>query len=157
MTAAIYARVSNDEEGKSDSVPVQLTECRAFATQQGLTVVAEFSDDGISGYARGNRPGFLSLMRAIAAREFDAVVFRDVDRIARGPDLPVICREVEFAQVLLLGMDKTDSRDASFRMRVGLSAIMSSEMIEKVRVLTRLAPRAPGEGGHPHRGRAARS
>lgn len=154
MTAAIYARVSNDEEGKSDSVPVQLTECRAFATQQGLTVVAEFSDDGISGYARGNRPGFLSLMRAIAAREFDAVVFRDVDRIARGPDLPVICREVEFAQVLLLGMDKTDSRDASFRMRVGLSAIMSSEMIEKVRVLTRLALRARAKDGHHTGGRA---
>jgi site-specific DNA recombinase len=69
MRAAIYARVSKDDEGKSDSVPVQLSECRAFAAQQGLTVVAEFSDDGISGYARGNRPGFLSLMQAVAARE----------------------------------------------------------------------------------------
>jgi len=61
MRAAVYARVSNDDDGKSDSVPVQVAECRAFAAQQGLTVVAEFSDDGISGYARGNRPGFLSL------------------------------------------------------------------------------------------------
>lgn len=154
MRAAIYARVSNDEDGKSDSVPVQLAECRTFAVQQGLTVVAEFCDDGISGYARGNRPGFLSLMRAIAVREFDVVVFRDVDRLARGPDLPVICREVEFAQVLLFGMDKTDSRDASFRMRVGLSAIMSSEMIEKVRVLTRLALRARAKDGHHTGGRA---
>lgn len=47
MRAAIYARVSKDDEGKSDSVPVQLSECRAFAAQQGLTVIAEFSDDGI--------------------------------------------------------------------------------------------------------------
>jgi len=154
MRAAIYARVSNDEDGKSDSVPVQLTECRAFAVQQGLHVVAEFSDDGISGYSRGNRPGFLSLMRAVAAREFDVIVFRDVDRIARGPDLPVICREIEFAQVLLVGMDKTDSRDASFRMRVGLSAIMSAEMIEKVRVLTRLALRARAKDRHHTGGRA---
>lgn len=154
MKAAVYARVSNDEEGKSDSVPVQLTECRAFAVQQGLTVVAEFSDDGISGYARGNRPGFLSLMQGVAAHEFDVIVFRDVDRIARGPDLPVICREIEFAQVLLLGMDKTDSRDASFRMRVGLSAIMSAEMIEKVRVLTRIALRARAKDGHHTGGRA---
>ena len=154
MKAAIYARVSNDDEGKSDSVPVQLAECRAFAAQQELTVVAEFSDDGISGYARGNRPGFLSLMRGIAAREFDVIVFRDVDRIARGPDLPVICREIEFAQILLLGMDKTDSRDASFRMRIGLSAIMSSEMIEKVRVLTRIALRARAKDGHHTGGRA---
>jgi hypothetical protein len=74
---------------------------------------------GSKGYARGNRPGFLSLMRAIAAREFDVIVVRDVDRMAPGPDLPVICREIEFAQVLLLGMDKTDSRDASFRMGCG--------------------------------------
>ena len=103
MRAAIYARVSKDDEGKSDSVPVQLAECRAFAARQGLTVVADFSDDGISGYARGNRPGFLSLMQAVAAREFDVILFRDVDRLARGPDLPVICREVEFAQVILLG------------------------------------------------------
>jgi hypothetical protein len=92
-------------------------------------------------------------MRAVVAHEFDVVVFRDVDRIARGPDLPVICREVEFAQVLLLGMDKTDARDASFRMRVGLSAIMSSEMIEKVRVLTRLALRARAKDGHHTGGR----
>jgi len=154
MRAAIYARVSKDDEGKSDSVPVQLAECRAFAARQGLTVVADFSDDGISGYARGNRPGFLSLMQAVAAREFDVILFRDVDRLARGPDLPVICREVEFAQVILLGMDKTDSRDASFRMRVGLSAIMSSEMIDKVRVLTRLALRARAKDGHHTGGRA---
>jgi site-specific DNA recombinase len=154
MRAAIYARVSKDDEGKSDSVPVQLSECRELAAQQGLTVVTEFSDDGISGYARGNRPGFLSLMQAVAAREIDVILFRDVDRIARGPDLPVICREAEFAQVLLIGMDKTDSHDASFRMRVGLSAIMSSEMIEKVRVLTRLALRARAKDGHHTGGRA---
>jgi len=66
----------------------------------------------------------------------------------------VICREVEFAQVLLVGMDKTDSRDASFRMRVGLSATMSSEMIEKVRALTRLALRARAKDGHHTGGRA---
>ena len=66
MRAAIYARVSNDDEGKSDSVPVQLDECREFAAQQGLTVVAEFSDDGISGYARTQSPRATSMSSCFA-------------------------------------------------------------------------------------------
>ena len=126
MRAAIYARVSKDEDN-SDSVAVQLRACRDLAKQRRLTVVAEHEDDGISGWSTGNRPGFLALMSAVRAGEVDVILFRDIERLARGPDLPVVCRQLEFHRCALLGLDKSDSSDASFRMRIGLSAIMSSE------------------------------
>lgn len=152
MKAAIYTRFSVDDD-KSDSVAVQLSLCREFAAEKGFTVVTEHTDDGISGYSTGNRPGFAALMRAARAHEIDAVIFRDRERLARGPDLPVVSRELEFLQVLLLGMDGSDSRDQSWRLQVGLSAIMSSEMIERIRILVRLAARSRAKDGHHTGGR----
>jgi site-specific DNA recombinase len=153
MKAAIYGRVSKDEDN-SDSVAVQLRACRELAKQRGLTVVAEHEDDGISGWSTGNRPGFQALMQAARAGQIDVILFRDIERLARGPDLPVVCRQLEFHRCALLGLDKSDSSDASFRMRIGLSAIMSSEMIEKVRVLTRGALQDRAREGHSTGGAA---
>jgi DNA invertase Pin-like site-specific DNA recombinase len=153
MKAALYARVSKDEE-TSDSVAVQLRACREFAQQRRLTIVAEYEDDGISGWSTGNRPGFQALMHAARRGDFDIIVFRDVERLARGPDLPVVCRQLEFYRCALLGLDKSDSADASFRMRIGLSAIMSAEMIEKGRVLTRGALQDRAKAGHSTGGAA---
>jgi site-specific DNA recombinase len=153
MRAAIYARVSKEEDA-SDSVEVQVRACREFAKQRKLSVVEEYEDDGISGWSTGNRPGFQALMQAARSGQIDLILFRDIERLARGPDLPVVCRQLEFHQCALLGLDKSDSTDASFRMRIGLSAIMSAEMIEKVRVLTRGALQDRAKEGHATGGAA---
>lgn len=82
-------------------------------------------------------------------RKFDVVLFRDIERLARGSDLSGICKKLEFYQCALLGVvDMSDSADPSFRMRVGLSAILSAEMIEKIRALTLLALQTRVKEGH---------
>jgi len=43
--AAIYTRVSTDEQGKGYSLPTQLENCRQYAAKQGYAVEAEFSDE----------------------------------------------------------------------------------------------------------------
>ena len=41
-SAAIYARVSTDEQGKGYSLPTQLEACRRYAQEQGYTAFPNF-------------------------------------------------------------------------------------------------------------------
>lgn len=154
MKAGIYARLSVEESGK-DSVAVQIDLCRAEAKRRGLTVATahEFSDE-VSGAAVGNRPGFKAMMQAAEQRQFDTLIVRDLERVARSVDLGPICRDLDFWNVRLIGLDGSDSTDSSFRLKSGLSSVMSVEFIEKIRTMTRLSHRARAQDGHSTGGRA---
>ena len=69
--AAIYARVSTS----SQTTENQLRELRQVAERHGWRVVAEFTDNGVSG-AKGRNapPGLDQLMPAVARREIDMVL-----------------------------------------------------------------------------------
>ncbi len=83
--AAIYARVSTDKQSES-SCSEQVAACRAYAHREGLRVVLELEDAGISGSTRHNRPGLLELIDRID--EWDVLLAWDVSRLARdGEDL----------------------------------------------------------------------
>lgn len=84
MRAALYARFSNEDLQRAQSIPDQLHLCRRIAERLGATVVAEFSDAGISGFTGANRPGFLDLRAAAAAGAFDVVIAEALDRLSRG-------------------------------------------------------------------------
>ncbi|HNC32255.1 MAG TPA: recombinase family protein, partial [Cyclobacteriaceae bacterium] len=43
--AAIYSRVSTDEQAKGYSLQTQIEACQAYAQERGYTVTAAFSDD----------------------------------------------------------------------------------------------------------------
>src|SRR5450759_2584992 len=78
--AAIYARVSTGGQTTEN----QLRELRAAAEQLGHQVVAEFTDNGISGAkGRDQRPGLNSLMEGVTRRDFDKVMAWSVDRLGR--------------------------------------------------------------------------
>ncbi len=90
MIAAIYARKSTDQAGVPEwerSVEGQIEAARAYAARKGWTVSDEhvYRDDGISGAEFSRRPGFSSLMAAVAVkpRPFDVLVVRDEDRLGR--------------------------------------------------------------------------
>lgn len=79
---AIYTRVSTND-GKQ-TTENQLRDLHMMAERMGWTVVAHFTDEGISG-ARGRekRPGLDALLRAIARRECDMVAAWSVCRLGR--------------------------------------------------------------------------
>lgn len=92
MTAAIYARKSNDQPGVADeqkSVTRQIENARAFALRKGWTVLDEhvYVDDGVSGAIFGEgRPGFLRLMNTLhpgRRAPFDALVMSEESRLGR--------------------------------------------------------------------------
>lgn len=78
MKAAIYARVSTNEQSSS----MQLRELREYCKRRGWGVAEEFVDEGISGGKEG-RPALDKLMADAHKRKFDAVVVWKFDRFAR--------------------------------------------------------------------------
>lgn len=85
--AVLYARVSGDDikfgkEGRN--LAEQLRECREYAQGKGYTIVAELAEDdrGASG-ASEDLPQLARFLSMAKAREFDILVVREMDRLAR--------------------------------------------------------------------------
>lgn len=77
---ALYARVSTDQQTTEN----QVRELREVAQRHGWNVVAEFTDQGISGAkGRDKRPQFDALLRGVARKEFNMVAAWSVDRLGR--------------------------------------------------------------------------
>ena len=78
--AVIYARVSTTHQ----TVQNQLLELRQAAERMGWNVVAELTDDGISGAkGRDQRPSFDRLFQMVQRKEIDVVMSWSIDRIGR--------------------------------------------------------------------------
>ncbi len=90
---AIYTRVSTSGQTTQN----QLRELRAVAKRLGHRVVAEFTDNGISGAkGREQRPGLNSLLEGVMRRDFDKVMAWSVDRLGRSlPDLLAFMGELK--------------------------------------------------------------
>lgn len=83
---AIYLRVSLDATGEQLAVQRQREDCRRIAEQRGWRIVAEYVDNSISASdKRKARPGYDALVSGFKAREFDALVCWDLDRLTRQP------------------------------------------------------------------------
>ena len=79
MRVAIYARVSTLNGQHTD---VQARELREYAQRRGWKIVAEYSDEGISG-ARERRPQLDRLWVDCRKRKVDVVLVYRYDRFAR--------------------------------------------------------------------------
>jgi DNA invertase Pin-like site-specific DNA recombinase len=92
MRAAIYARTACSNQESNVALGLQVKALRAHAAQSGMSVVAEFTDEGYSGLRR-DRPG-LDGMRALAeSRGFDVLLTCNPERLAR--DAGMLARMLE--------------------------------------------------------------
>lgn len=77
---AIYSRVSTHEQTTSN----QIMELKEIAARKGLTIVAEFTDEGVSGAkGRDTRTGFDNLIKGAIKKDFDTILVWSVDRLGR--------------------------------------------------------------------------
>lgn len=84
IRAAIYARVSTDDQAERGTIDAQLNALRQTVPHWGLEIVGEYIDDGVSGTLPLERRIEGSRMAEDAqAGQFDVVVFYKVDRLAR--------------------------------------------------------------------------
>lgn len=85
MPPAIYARLSKDRSGLSDSVELQVREGASHAKAEGWEEPAVYSDSDISAsrYTKKPRPGYNALIEAIERGEVDIVIVTEMTRLYR--------------------------------------------------------------------------
>jgi hypothetical protein len=102
--AAVYARVSTEDQGKGFSIPTQLEACQKLAAQEGYTVPEGYVliDEGISGTTM-DRPALRKLRDLVNTKAIAAATVIDPDRLSRnlGHQL-LLAEEFERAGVKLL-------------------------------------------------------
>ena len=154
MRAAIYARTACYNQESNFALRLQVEALRAHAAQSGMSVVAEFTDEGYSGRRR-DRPG-LDGMRALAERRgFDVLLTSNPERLAR--DAGMLASMLEelggfgvrtiFLEGGALEIGSSFARNALRRFRSGLdSACQKSSSIPFCPAKFR--PRAFSESAH---------
>ena len=83
--AAIYARISSDQDGTSLGVQRQLEDCRKLAEHLGWAVADEYVDNDLSAYGGKKRPEYERMLTDLADGARDAVLIYHVDRLTRRP------------------------------------------------------------------------
>jgi DNA invertase Pin-like site-specific DNA recombinase len=124
--AALYARVSTDRGAQTTEN--QLRELKAVAVRLGWTVVAVFTDEGISGAkGRDKRPGFDTLMKGVARKEFDMIAAWSVCRLGRSlQDLVGFLNDIQSRGIgLYLHVQGLDTSTPSGRMMFGMISVFS--------------------------------
>jgi DNA invertase Pin-like site-specific DNA recombinase len=125
MRAAIYARFSTDRQSES-SIDDQYRVCSERCAKESLQVVARFEDQGISGAAIGNRPGFLAMVDAANAGRFDVLLVMDLSRLSRSQgDLSKVIDRLTSRGVRVIGVqDGYDNARKGHKLQAGLSGII---------------------------------
>ena len=80
-----YVRVSTEEQVDGHSLDAQRREIERYATQQGLTLVGMYADEGVSAHTDRieKRPQLCALLGDAARGTFDVVIVHTLDRWAR--------------------------------------------------------------------------
>jgi DNA invertase Pin-like site-specific DNA recombinase len=82
-TAAIYARISEDDLGLEKGVSRQLEDARHLAAQRGWDVVEEYQDNDISALNGAARQGYKSLMADAESGRFERIIAWQTSRLWR--------------------------------------------------------------------------
>jgi site-specific DNA recombinase len=152
MPTYTYSRFSTDRQTEASIIDQQRA-CRELAERKGWKITAEFTDEGISGAAFGNRPGVLRLFETACAG--DVVLVADLSRLARSQDLAPTIERLRFKGVRVIGvLDGFDSDSPQARMQAGLSGIMSDELRASIRMRTHLALETRAKGARATGGRS---
>ncbi|ORL76404.1 recombinase family protein [Prescottella equi] len=85
MRAAIYLRQSQDREGDEYGIERQREEIGKILAARGWAVATAYVDNDVSATSRKPRPSFERMVADAAAKSFDVIVVRHMDRLQRRP------------------------------------------------------------------------
>jgi len=132
--AAIYLRVSTDEQSTDNQLP----QLREFITRKGWELVLEFIDAGVGG-GTANREQFQNMFLSAERHEFDVLVFWSLDRFTREGVLPTLQHLERLAKAGVgyasLGEQHLDSTNPFNDVFIAFAASMAKQ--EKVRISER--------------------
>jgi site-specific DNA recombinase len=139
--AAIYARISSDQEGSGAGVKRQLQDCRRLAAELGWTVADEYVDNDLSAYSGKRRPEYERMLADLRDGTRDGVIVYHVDRLTRRPiELEQFLAAVDAASVrqvrFVVGGTDLGSGDGLMVTRI-MAAMAANESDTKSRRLRR--------------------
>jgi site-specific DNA recombinase len=152
-SAAIYARISADIEGKSLGVQRQLEDCRKLAADRGCPVGAEYVDNDASAFSGKPRREYARMLADLESGARDAVIVYNLDRLHRRPveleEFVALCERVGVSQVATVTADIDLGNDDGLFMARIFAAFAAKESGRKsARVRRKLLQNA--EQGLPH-------
>jgi site-specific DNA recombinase len=83
MRAAIYARISREDEGNVDNTDIQVDESQDFIDSQGWECVGVYVDDNLSAYSKVRRKDYDRLLADLQANKIDVIVCTELTRLNR--------------------------------------------------------------------------
>jgi site-specific DNA recombinase len=151
--AAIYLRVSTEEQSEGFSLPTQLETCRTLAAQYDYSVPMDYIIQDEKSGTTLDRPGLRRLRELVHARAIAVVIVHDVDRLSRtlGHQL-LLSEELEQHGIQLLvhthAIDKSAEGLLFFQLRGAVAEF------ERAKILERLARGKKGraQAGHTEGG-----
>lgn len=154
MKAAIYSRFSTDRQNES-SIADQVRVCTEYAARQGWQIAERYEDQGISGAAMGNRPGFLRMRADAMARHFDVLLLTDTTRLCRSGELQPLVERLRFQGVRVIGVqDQFDSSTGFSDLQASMSGAMSIEFRRMIKARTHAALTSRARAGRSAGGKA---
>jgi site-specific DNA recombinase len=155
MKAAIYRRYSTDQQNES-TLQDQLRICQERAEAEGWEIVEVYTDAAISGGGTANRPGYLAMMAAAEAHQFEILLCMDLTRLSRHQgDLPKIVETLTYYGVRTIApQDGFDSEREDAELSVGLHGIIGHQYRILISRKTRAALTTRAKDGKPTGGRA---
>ena len=152
-SAAIYARISADVEGKSLGVQRQLEDCRKLAADRGWPVGAEYVDNDVSAFSGKPRREYARMLADLESGARDAVVVYNLDRLHRRPaeleEFVALCERVGVSQVATVTADIDLGNDDGLFMARIFAAFAAKESGRKsARIRRKMLQNA--EQGLPH-------
>ena len=145
---AIYARVSDEEQARGESVAHQISFMREFArrradegSERWLTPDQYvFRDEGISGTSIIKRVAVQELIRNAKARNFDVVLFKGISRFARDTvDALVMLRTLQACGLRVISFEENfdsarDNAELIFTMHSAVAQYESEKIGIRVRL-----------------------
>jgi site-specific DNA recombinase len=132
LRAAIYARVSSEEQREGQTIDSQIAELERFAREKSWALVGVYKDEGWSG-ALLSRPALDRLRDDAAHKQFDLVLLNDVDRLARDvAHLGIVKRDLERSGVRVVFRKLPSDESPTYNLMVnvlGSFAEFEREMI----------------------------
>ena len=134
--AAIYARVSTDEQSKGYSLQTQIDACQGYAKERRYAVVETFSDDYTG--AALDRPALNELRDYMAHSPLDVVIVYDIDRLARKSAYQVLIeeefkREGVVIEYVMAQYDDTDEGRLQKQIRGVIAEYEKAKILERSR------------------------
>lgn len=153
--AAVYARISSDQEGLGLGVQRQIEDCMALAKSRDWGVAQVFTDNDVSAYSGKRRPQYEAMCAAMRVGSVDAVIVYHLDRLTRRPkeleEFVELCDRSGIKNLATVAGDVNIGTGDGLLIARIQAAVAANESASKSRRVTRKM-RQLAESGVPHGG-----